>query len=349
MKILHLIDSLNYSGSARQLQLLGPAQVNDGTSVEVCCLGPEAPWSASLRQSGVPVHTLGWTRWLDFSALWNLRAFVCRAAPDVIHVWRRPALRMLAVVARRWLPRVVLSAPLPATGKLAWWDRVLLRQVRCVAVAGVSDRERCLQQGVAAQIVPLAVDKKRCQDPFSVKGPDTFSIGCVGDLERAEGFRCAIWALDILRQLYADAQLRLVGAGSQQASLAALAQGLQSEAQVQFLGTRVDASEAIGRADVVWIPSQANCGRQVALEAMALGRAVVASDVPCLREVIRDGETGFLVPPGDVVSLARRTHALFQDEWLRGRLGETARRYVEQQFALCDAVQRWREVYGAVA
>ena len=55
MKILHLIDSLDYSGSARQLQLLGPAQANDGMSVEVCCLGrasthAEPPAGMSFRR-----------------------------------------------------------------------------------------------------------------------------------------------------------------------------------------------------------------------------------------------------------------------------------------------------------
>lgn len=327
MRVLHIIDSLDYRGAARQLHLIGPAQASGGTAVEIGCLGAETAWSASLRQAGIPVHVLGWTRWLDLAALWRLRDLLNRAAPDVIHVWGLPALRTLAVVARRMLPRVVLAARLPHIDKLPWWDRLLVRQVRC-------------------QDLPFA---KRCQDPFQEKGPDTFSIVCVGSLERASGFRDAIWAFDILVQLYTNAQLLIAGAGAQESDLRALAHGLQNDGNVQFLGARADAGEVLRRADVVWIPSRADGGRQVALEAMALGKAVVAADVPCLREVIDDRETGFLVPAGDVVSLARRTHALLQDEWLRGRIGETARRCVEERFSLAQAVERWREVYGSVA
>ena len=352
MKILHLIDSLDYSGSARQLQLLAPALAQQDTSVEVCCLGPETPWSASLREAGVTVHTLGWTRWFDFSALWNLRAIIRSMSPDLIHVWRMSALRTLAVVAKGMLPRTVMSAVLPARGKLAWWDRRLLGPVRCVAVAGASDCERCVQQGVAPpQIVLPAV--KRCQDPLIEKGPDTFfpffRIVCVGNLERDEGFRQAVWAFDLVRQVYSHATLQIVGVGSQLDELHALAHGLQNASHVQFLGSCADVTNVLRGADLVWIPSQANCGRQVALDAMALGRPVIASDVPSLRNVIRDGETGFLVPIGDVVAVGRRTHALFQDAGLRQRIGAAAEQFVSQQFDIADVVARWQDVYRSAA
>jgi len=140
MRILHLIDSLDYSGAARQIQMLAPALTDDRSSVEICCLGRDTPWSTSSQQAGVRVHTLGWNRWFDFGALWNLREIVREGSFDVIHVWRLSALRSLAVVAKRMLRRVVMSAPLPADGRLAWWDRRLLQQVRCLAVRR---RQRC--------------------------------------------------------------------------------------------------------------------------------------------------------------------------------------------------------------
>jgi glycosyltransferase involved in cell wall biosynthesis len=152
-----------------------------------------------------------------------------------------------------------------------------------------------------------------------------------------------------LLQRFADAQLHLVGAGSQQPALHALAVGLQNIVNVHFHGAQADITDHLHAATVVWIPSKANCGRQSALDAMAQGRAVIAFDVPCLREVIRDGETGYLVPVGDVVALARRTYMLLQDERLRERIGSAAQHAVNQQFSLNSAVQRWREVYRSAA
>ena len=348
MKILHLIDSLDYSGSARQLQLLSPALAQNADTVEICCLGRDTPWSNSLRQAGIEVHALGWTRWFDFSALWNLREIVRNGSFDVIHVWRLPALQALAVVAKDCLPRVVMSAPLPAKGKLAWWNRRLLQQVRCVAVAGVSDQERCVLEGIVQpplRVVPPAILGAKLPTISSAYR----SILCVGNLERDEGGRAAIWAFDFMHQRFADVQLQLVGAGSQLSALHALAVGLQSIAKVHFLGAHADVTDHLRDAAVVWIPSQANCGRQSALDAMAQGKAVVAFDVPCLREVIRDGETGYLVPVGDVVALARRTYMLLQDQRLRERIGTNAQQSVEQQFSLSDVVQRWRDVYHRAA
>ncbi|MBI1830852.1 MAG: glycosyltransferase [Planctomycetes bacterium] len=350
MKILHLIDSLDYSGSSRQLCLLAKAQAG---SAIVCCLGAETPWSASLREAGVAVHALGWTRWLDFSAWWNLRTLVRQAAPDVVHVWRHSALRTLAVAARDLLPRVVMSGPLSTEGEIGWLDCQLVQRVGRLAVAGASDRDRCVQQGIDAPMLrvvsPAIADAGLALSGGNPDRGGAFVIACVGNLERDEGGWQAVWAFDFLRQLYTDAILQMVGAGSQLDDLRALAHGLQNASHVEFLGARSDVAEVLRDADVVWIPSQANCGRQVALDAMACGRPVVASNVPCLREVIRDGETGFLSPVADIVQLARRTHTLFQDAGLRDRIGRSAQAWVRQHCALADAVARWHEIYREIA
>lgn len=348
MKVLHLIDALDCNGAARQIHLLGRALGTDGVAVEVCCLGPTTSWADSLRHRGVTVHALNWTRWFDPSVLWNLRDLLRRSSPDVIHVWRLPALRALAVVARNLLPRVVMSAPLPARGRPAWWDRRLLQQVRCLAVAGVSDQEHCLRQGLVAPVLrvvpPAAGDHAGDGSRRTAR-----SILCVGNLERNQGFRYAIWAFDILRLVHGELRLGLAGAGSELPNLQALTIGLENRSQIDFLGERADISPLLQAAEIVWIPSIANCGRQVALEAMAQGCTVVASDVPCLRDVIVDGETGILTPPGDVAQLARITHRLFGDALLRERLGQAARLHAARRYSVAEAALNWRGLYRSVA
>jgi glycosyltransferase involved in cell wall biosynthesis len=334
MKILHLIDSLGDGDSTRQLQLLGPA-LAPSAALEVCCLGPDAPASAPLRQAGIILQALGWTRWFDPSVLWNLGKVLREADADVIHVWSLLALRALAVVAPGLLPRVVMSATLPAAGKLAWWDRRLLKHVYCAAPIGV--------------VAEPGRQREESANPSLALGLGPTRIVCVGRLEREDGFRDAIWAFDFLLLLHPDAQLQIAGTGSQREALQALTQGLRSASSVRFLGAPSDIAALLEDADIVWVPSLANRGRQVALEAMALGKPVVACDVPCLREVIQDGGTGFLIPPGDVVALARRTRVLLQDQPLRERVGQAARQYVQNQFSVGGAVERWRELYRTIA
>jgi len=322
MRILHLIDSLDSNECARQLQLLC---AGGNASLKVCCVGSDTPLAQSLRNAGIPVHTLQWTRWIDPSVVWNLRRILHDVRPDVVHVWRLPALRLLALAAHEWLPRVVLSGPTP---DLAWWDRWLVRQVRCV------DFAPAVMHSEAAPIGPGNREAR--------------TIVCASPLERAFGVRNAIWAFDIVHYLFPESQLQIAGAGSQGPNLRSLLHGLQNDA-VHFVGDPPDLTPILQSADVVWIPSVGNCGGQVALEAMALGRAVIASDVPCLRDLIDDGVTGFLVPPADVVALGRRTRSLFADAALRERLGNAARQSVRQRFPLANAVERWREVYRLAA
>ncbi len=351
MKILHLIDSFDFNSSARQLHLLGPALANDAASVEICCLGAASPALESLRQMGVLVHALEWTRWFDPSVVWNLRAVLRESGPDLVHVWGIPALRTLAVAARECLPRVVMSDVLTARAGMSWFDRRLLDQVRCVTVAGADDRARCIHEGVLEtrlRLIPPAV-QQRCQDPFLEKGPDTLVLACAGQLERQFGFRQAIWAFDFVHNLYPNALLEIVGNGSQLGALQSLTEGLRRRDSVHFHVSLTDASAVLRRADVVIVPSLARCGRQTVLEAMALGRPVIASDVPYLRELIDDGETGMLVTPEDVVQLARRIRLLLQDEELRKRLGAAAQERQRTSFPLDRTIEAWREVYHSSA
>lgn len=350
--VLHLIDALDFSGSARQLSLLAPALAQRDCQVEVCCLGEVGPGRASLERAGVRVHALNWTRWFDPGALWGLRRLVRQAQPSLLHVWRLPALRALGVVARDLLGRVVLSAPLPERGRLAWGDRWLLRQVRCLALAGENDLQLCDRLGLAdarRQVVPAAVAEATSADAadgWQRRYPRR--VAFVGKFEAGSGAREAVWAMDILNCVFPDLHLLLVGSGPQRAALEEMAAGLRN-ANIHFLGDRADVASVLGAADVVWVPSRTNRGRQAALEALALGRAVVASDVPCLRDVIQHEQTGYLVAPGDVVELARRTRTLLRDAELRARLGSAGRAAVREQFSLARVTSLWHSLYNGLA
>ena len=73
----------------------------------------------------------------------------------------------------------------------------------------------------------------------------------------------------------------------------------------------------LAQAAVVWVPSLADSGFGVALQAMAAGRPVVASRWPALAELVVDGETGYLVQPGSKIELAQKTRRLLGDAGLR--------------------------------
>jgi glycosyltransferase involved in cell wall biosynthesis len=346
MRILHVIDALDGQGNARQVELLAIALAQDGVAIEVCCLGSASRQVDRLHAAGIAVHVLGWRRWLNAPALWTLRHLIRGRSFDVIHAWRLPALRVLAVVAPEALPRALVSGLSPGA-RFNWYDRRLLGRVRSVTIGNDADRRAWQQHGLVGRRcvrAPITLAARQITGE-NWAAPYPRRIGCTGRLERGRGFREAIWAVDVLRYVFPDVHLLITGAGPYRPDLEAMIERLGIR-NAHLLGDSVDPAELLAAADVCWVPSRSNVGRQAALEAMAAGRAVVASDVPCLRDVIRDGETGCLVPPGEPVALARRTRALLQDPARRARLGEAARTDVLQQCAVERGAASWRVLYN---
>jgi PEP-CTERM/exosortase A-associated glycosyltransferase len=85
------------------------------------------------------------------------------------------------------------------------------------------------------------------------------------------------------------------------------------------------------------------------LEAMAMARAVVSSDVPALREQVRHGETGVTFPAGDADALARACLLLLENSALRRRLGEQARDWIVRDRRWSSLVERYLDIYGRLA
>ncbi len=109
------------------------------------------------------------------------------------------------------------------------------------------------------------------------------------------------------------------------------------------LRTGHDAAELLGLADVFVLPSLWEGLPLALLEAAALGKPIVATDIEGIREVVRDGETALLVPPGDPRALAAAVVRLLEDRDLAAKLGGRARADIPGRFTLAgmiDAIER---------
>lgn len=176
-----------------------------------------------------------------------------------------------------------------------------------------------------------------------------FLIVAVGALVTLKGFETLIKALAILAAHSLDAHLAIVGEGPERQALGALSQQLGLEARVHFLGHRADAG-AIFRdaADVVVVASRIESFGLVAAEAGASGRAVVASRVGGLPEVIQDGTTGLLVPAGDPTAFAVALERLARDPALRAAFGRAARAHVLDKFSAERTTRSFENLYAVL-
>jgi len=163
----------------------------------------------------------------------------------------------------------------------------------------------------------------------------------VGRIEPLKGIDTLIEAISILRQRGVYVCLSVIGgepeAGQESASaemtrLKALSESYGLTDMVAFLGKRSQDTLPYyySAAEAVVVPSQYESFGMVALEAMACGTPVVASQVGGLAFLVQDGETGFTVPMDDPVALADRLHNLCADPELRRRMGERAANFAKE-------------------
>jgi glycosyltransferase involved in cell wall biosynthesis len=123
---------------------------------------------------------------------------------------------------------------------------------------------------------------------------------------------------------------------------------LAAEPGIEWLGRVEDVREVWRRAAIAIFPSTYGEGVPKALlEAAACGRPIVAYDTPGCREVVRPGESGILVPPGDIARLAEAVAALAGDPPARQRMGAAARTLVEREFAEAAVAQQTLALYCA--
>jgi glycosyltransferase involved in cell wall biosynthesis len=217
-------------------------------------------------------------------------------------------------------------------------ERPIPRAYRRAAFHAISDstQDDLVSRGVARErievIYPGVDSVWYAPDPATPRAArPTFLY--VGRLKRYKGVEVALRALAEARgqPAGADLSLEIAGQGDDRPRLERLAQELGLAAAVQFLGfvTEEEKRRRLRRAWAVVFPSAKEGWGISNVEAAACGTPALASDSPGLRESVRDGETGYLVPHGDAGRLAERMLALAGDPALVERLGRGGRRFAE--------------------
>ncbi|MBI5231035.1 MAG: glycosyltransferase family 4 protein, partial [Coriobacteriales bacterium] len=197
-----------------------------------------------------------------------------------------------------------------------------------------ADRLSVIHNGIDIDEVKRAADETPRPEL-----PDRPLVVCVARLEPVKGVEYLVRAMPTT----SAGTLVVVGDGSQAARLREVAVALGVSDRVRFVGYDPSATRWLAAADVVAVPSLAEAFGLVPLEAMALGKPVVATNVGGLPEVVKNEVTGLLVPPGDPAALADAIQTVITDADRAGRLGEAGRRRAATGFsaeAMADAYDR---------
>jgi glycosyltransferase involved in cell wall biosynthesis len=358
--ILHLVPNLGYHGHARQAALLAVNLPRERFAVSTISLDGQGPFAQRLKQAAIPVIGRARRRLFGLERCLDLRRILETERPALVHVWGVRALRPLlwaTTFKSSPQPPIILStsAAILRKGQLHWRDRRLFRSARMIVVtneveralfeaAGLpNERLRVVPPGVP--ILSTVTDGKALRAELGIPVDAPLMMG-VGHLEMPDRFHDAVWAFEILKFLFPRACLALIGDGPGRERLSReFATARPEEGGVHFAGWRPNAAELIEFADIAVVPHRHSGGTFACLEAMAAGRAIVASDLPHLAALIRDDETGVLVPPADAPAIARAIRRLLECSEQRQRLGQAARDRVEKSFQIEQMVNRFAELY----
>jgi len=241
--------------------------------------------------------------------------------------------------------------------KKYWLDKVSLVITVSEAVAwplkGVGLSHRVIYNGVDLEVFDRKrVSGQQIRRELGLEG--ALVILLPGRVDTTKGQREAILAMERVVKKVPQAVLVIVGETSRQEAglmedLNTLAREAGVEERVIFTGAREDMPSLMASSDLVIMPSLESAKEgfgRVLIEAMAMGKATVATRTGGIPEVVEDGVTGILVSPGDVEALSEATVRLLKGQETRERMGEMGYKRVKELFDLNRTVAQMEEVYG---
>ncbi len=242
---------------------------------------------------------------------------------------------------------------------------VTLKPVEAAAVNRVARRIICVSQGVADSLAGQGVERDKCvvvhnaidgrqalpdAAPLPQVVPGTVVVGSVGSLiARKANDHLLRAAAAVHDRCQVPFHLLLVGDGPERAALESLAAQLHLAERVTFAGFQKAPLPWVAAMDILVLASAKEGLPRAILEAMLLGKAVIASDVVGSRELVRAEATGLLYPYGDVDGLARHLHRLLEHPEQRRRLGEAGRATVLEDYSIERYVSGVEAILGEAA
>lgn len=362
MRVLYITASGEIGGGNRSLLALWRGLMPCGFVPFAVCPG-DGPMRAACSDLGVASSVVESVQpsWRDPVASWagyaRWSAVLREWRPALVHANHPLAARSIAMAAARLDLPVVCHVRFPLSLEETRW---IFRRVP--KPAGFLFNSRSLQREVgpllrracprAEQIVvPNAVDLDEFHPSAAVER-DPLTVGVVANLAPIKRLEDFLQMARIILDRGHGCQFRIIGDDITRSGyrdrLLDCAARLQVNGHVSFEGFRRDVARALGELAIVVSASQYESFGRSLIEAMACGRPVVATAVGGVPEVVEDGSTGLLVPPGDPARLAGAVECLLRDAVLRRTMGRRGRARVEELFAPAASAAAVRGLYQRV-
>lgn len=360
LRTLHVDTERTWRGGEQQALYLARGLAARGHVAELVAR-PAAEFAARGRAAGLLVHEMPLSGELNPRAIWRIARLLRAGRFDLVHAHTSHAHTLAALAARLARVPCVVSRRVDFAIEPGFLGLNRLKYRRGVAryVAISAAVRRVLEAGGVAPervaLVPSGIDPQRLEsaDPAAARAAlgvarETPLVGAVAHFAWHKGLEYLIDAVPRVLERFPTARFALVGAGELQGDLERRAALAAPAGTILFPGFRSDALSFLAAFDVVAAPSLMEGLNTTNLDALALGRPVVAARAGGIPEAVIDGVTGLLVEPRDAAALAAAIVRLLSDRDLAGRLGAAGRKRVYERFTTAAMVEGTLGVYRAV-
>lgn len=318
-----------------------------GHSAELAC-DPRGRLFTRASEAGVRCHPLSIRNALDLPAALRLRGILERGRYDVVHFHTSRA-HSMAPMVRGYAGAMVVTRRMDYVPNRMFAPYLYNRAVDGVAAISAGVADALALAGVdraRIAIIPSGVDCERLRPPSKAQreaarakygiGLSDLAVGTVGMLEERKGQVFLLEAVARIKRSRQTARLvtLIAGDGSLRSQLFERAGELGISAEVSLLGLVENTRSLLDALDVFVLPSLKEGLGVALLEAMACGLGVIASGIGGILDVVEEGRTGLVVPPGDAGRLAEAIARLAGDPECRARLGAAARTTICEKFSL---------------
>jgi glycosyltransferase involved in cell wall biosynthesis len=349
--ILHTEAATGLGG--QELRIVTEARwlLDHGWDALIACQ-PHAPLGREAAAAGVPVVAVRMRGAADLTAFAALRRLMRTRRVALVHTHSSVDSWLATLAARSLRLPVVRSrhVTIPIKRRRA----LVYRLAHRIIASGEAARARVLAVGVPPHrvvAIPAGVDPSRFHPGVSgagvrrelgLRGP---AVGLVANLRRSKGVRDFLAAAAHVATARPDVTFLVVGDGVALGDAQREAARLGLEDRVIFTGFRRDVPAVLAALDVLVLSSVHEAVSQVLLQALAVGTPVVTTAVGGTPEVIRDGETGRLVPPADPQALARAVLDSLADPVRARALARAGQALIQAHYTLDTTMARTTALY----
>lgn len=363
--IMHVVLSMHVGGAERLVYDMVKYPAFTERPPIVCCLDAVGDLGEKLRQEGYRIYCKGRRPGLDLEMVRWLRQIIIREQVDVVHAHQySPLFYAVPAALLAGRKKVIYTEHGRFHPEYKSWKRTLFNPLLAMGVDHLVSISEATARAMAAYdnfplhritIIHNGIDHATMQPKIDLQAkrkelglsPTCRIIGTAARLNSIKNIAMMLRGLRLVLERVPNTYLVIAGQGEQEQNLKNLACKLEIADHVKFIGLRFDLPEIYQLFDVFLLTSFSEGISVTLLESMSWGIPAVVTEVGGNREVLVEGETGFLVAVDDDQLFVQRVCELLQNSTLAANQGEAAQRRLDKEFSLQGMMEKYLHLYSS--